>query len=83
MELCKYCRDNIESVDGVWVDTSKEATCSEREENEPHEVAPEEIECGSCGETIPFDNNTDDTCERCIAEWEQERRDQEWDYWHA
>lgn len=82
MELCKHCREDIELVNDVWTDKHSETTCSERDENEPHEVAPEEIECG-CGEAISFRNDTDDSCESCIAEWEQQRRDQEWDYWHA
>jgi hypothetical protein len=85
-EICKHCREEIkQDAQGSWVDATDGDGCLQEDNtNQVHELAPDEIDCANCGSnTIPFTNDTDDTCGRCIAEWEQEKRDREWDYWHA
>ena len=38
--------------------------------------------CEGCEENEVVERLSD-LCDRCEREWEQERRDREWDYWHA
>lgn len=86
MEICKNCREDIKQDDkGSWVDaTGGDGCLQEDDTNQVHTLAPEYIDCVNCGNyEVPFINSDDDACERCLAEWAQERRDQEWDYWHA
>lgn len=84
-EICKHCREDIkQDAQGSWVDSTDGDGCLQEDEtNQVHEPAPEEIPCVGCGNDIQFLNDTDDFCERCVGEAEQERRDREWDYWHA
>lgn len=84
-EICKHCREDIKpDGQGSWVDATDGDGCLQEDDtNQVHEPAPEEIECEGCGREMPFINSTDDYCDNCVADAEQEMRDREWDYWHA
>lgn len=84
METCQHCQEQINKDTEVWVDNSGGDVCGWNGGNEPHEPTPDTCDCEGCGKEIGFVYDKDERhCESCVAEYEQELRDREWDYWHA
>lgn len=81
-ETCKNCQDPIRlNDDGVWV-TSQAVEFDLCNGETVHAPAPETTACeNGCGTEVTWSFNEEDRyCERCVAEYEQQMRDQEWDY---
>ena len=82
-ETCKHCLEQIRlNSENRWAtsDPTDFDICSITNSN--HAPAPETIECeNKCGNEVAWNyDETERYCERCVAEYEQQMRDQEWDY---
>jgi hypothetical protein len=80
---CKDCDEQVRlNSDGLWVtaDATDFDICSITDSN--HTPAPEFTKCeNGCGNEVAWNyDETERYCERCVAEYEQQLRDQEWDY---
>lgn len=80
---CKNCDTTItESTNGEWLDNADSVECDYDINADKHEPAPEVMNCEDCGNEIAWDFSNK-SCERCVEEYEQQMRDQVWDYYHA